>query len=366
MALSQDEFFSDDFEMDFGGLEPGAIDLSALSEQVDELSKRLFPEQGLSADEQAELQALSQRARRLQPVEFQPPQSTAIPGNPYSYDISPIIGGVQKGLQAIVNAARERRQLQPSERGKNMMEGSEQMREFAKTVENPVRKAEILEQADAIDKAAQATSLQGRLSQLAMRQQQGQLAQEQRGELMQELFPDLAGRFVQGQKEAFVENVRNVNELEQIAQKYGFRADELSTRGAQRLAELDKRLQNELTVMEKQQELGTGPGGKAQFAKANDLRQIVDNMADNLRKEIININNDFSLSPEQMRERTEKIEERIDGLYNNTLVNVLSSLGLTEEQAKAFSQGENPGAMIGNEDEEGDDTESGSVSWDDL
>jgi len=366
MALSRDEFFNDDFSLDFGGLDPNAIDLSGLSEQVDQIANRLFPDQGLTATERNELAALTKRARGLEPIEFQPPQSTAIPGNPFSYDISPLIGGIQSGLQSVINAARERRSLRPSERGRNMIEGAEQMREYAKGVENPTRRAQILEEAKAIEDAAQATSLQGRLTALAQRQAEAKQAEEQQNQFMQQLFPDLAARLIQAQKEAFVSNVQARNRRRQTAQKYGFEEGLLSQRGEQRLDQLDRELQNQIKLLEEKQRLGLGPGGSgAQFASANDLRQTVSAMAENIEKEIVRIQNDFDIPRAEARRQINILEERKQGLFDNTLTQILKSIGMTQEQAEAYIEGDIPENMFDDEDSD-DADDNGTIDWGEL
>jgi len=202
MPLSRDEFFDEDFAMDLGQLEGSGIspddfnvDLGPLANQIDAVLKDRLGSEELTPQEVMELNALTQRAQRLAPIQLQgQPQSTAIPGNPYSYDVSPLIGGVQQGLQAVINGLRQRRSQRPSDRGMRMIEGAEQMREYAQQVENPTERARILQQADQIENSARATSVQGRLATLAQRQAESDAAREQRGDIFQEVFPDLAGR----------------------------------------------------------------------------------------------------------------------------------------------------------------------------
>lgn len=102
MALSQDEFFSDEFFEQF----------PELATQVTKMGSDLFPVDTLSDEEISRSNELTNQAQRLTPMERPAMQrSNRIRGNPHSFDTSSINNAVQQGLVQLINANRERKLL---------------------------------------------------------------------------------------------------------------------------------------------------------------------------------------------------------------------------------------------------------------
>lgn len=102
MAITRDDFFDDGFMEMF----------PELNEGIREGVEGAFPASRFDERDSAQLQALKERINRLSPIEQPPRQgSTRIPGNPFSFDVSPTINAAQNAIVKGVNAAREKRLL---------------------------------------------------------------------------------------------------------------------------------------------------------------------------------------------------------------------------------------------------------------
>lgn len=165
MPLTETDFFDEDFFAQF----------PELSGQIQQVGQSLFPVDALSAAEAERMGHLQRRAAQLSPLEAPALQgSTAIPGNPYSVDISPVTNAVQQGLVNVMNAARQRRLLG--------------------TDDEP--------------------GVLGELGDLQSKAETAASQQESQQDFLQNLFPELATRLFQAEKELQVEGARQQGRLD--------------------------------------------------------------------------------------------------------------------------------------------------------
>lgn len=231
MAISQEEFFDEEFNAMFP--EVGA--------DVSQTARGLFPAQGLTPEQADELSRLTAREQRLSPMEApRSIRSTRIGGNPFSTDISPAVNAIQQGLTRMINAEQQRRLIGDPEEYQEAQDAAGQARGQAEAVtregsanvggmnlqyatgaegageraEELGRRAEDFEQ-----QARDAEPVSQRLSVLEGIQESGQAAQENQAEIIKEMFPDLAGRLTELEKQKQTEAQEHENQMERIREQ---------------------------------------------------------------------------------------------------------------------------------------------------
>lgn len=175
MAISQDQFFDEEFYNQF----------PELAETVSSLANTIYPGQPLTPAQQEELYGLQAQQMQLAPVAMpQPMGSTAIPGNPYSYDRSPIFNAIQQGLVQLANAQRQKKLLGDPEKAANLrkLKGERKSNVIKNMIEEKAREAE---------------GILPRMQRLQYQQGQNEASIEGRRELLGTLFPSLVERLAQ-------------------------------------------------------------------------------------------------------------------------------------------------------------------------
>lgn len=206
MAITREQFFDDD-----------------LMAQVPELAAGIFPDQELTDAERAEMGALESRAARLSPIDIPSPVgSTQIPGNPYSYDVSPVLNAVTEGLTRVMNAARQRRLLGDPEKAEELESEAARVESQARDTEggmDAIRTTRKLIQKSRKlkDEANKEKGVAGRLRELREKEARAAAAQEGRQQFQQ----DVAGALVQHGLSMKEIQQRHLNRLAEIEEKFG-------------------------------------------------------------------------------------------------------------------------------------------------
>lgn len=364
MALTRDEFFDDDFDMDLGGLR----------DNVSSIGGELFPVDALSDNELAEFNALTQRARRLSPIDIPTLRAdNSIRGNPYSTNTAPVLNAVTQGLEKVINAARQRRMMRPTGEGKALAEGAKQIRERANQLEGDERRM-LLEEADAVERAAEATSLASRLGALQTKAQNAKVQQEQQNEFMMTLFPDLANRLMDTKGDIKLENVKGENAIAKLGAEYGFDVNLENLEQINELAKMDKELENELTILREKGEGGGSGGGRGVTGQdLNNLRQVMVPMLDRIQRDKKALTINTTMTPEQKEAAKQKLDDQYNNILNTVFSKAAAAAGIEEEEIRALinitdEQVRQRGEDDPNPDPEGDnqttDPDSSAVrSW---
>jgi len=350
--LTRDDFFDEDLQVLFPGVTP---DSAQLQNTVNEF----FPVDQLSQAEQAELAGLQARAQRLAPI--QTPQgvgSSAIPGNPFSTDNSPVINNFLGALTNTFNAIRQRRLTRPGEQGRILQEGAEQVRQRAGQLEeNDPRRQQLLSGAERIDQVADQTSPIARLSILQNRAQQAQGQQQARSDVLGELVPSLIERAadVRGR---LAEN-RQAAETEAELKELDFKFDSalLTQRGTQQLVELGKELDNELAAIREKatQDNSAGRSGLVSAGDINNLRQTVGSMVQEINREI-ELANQTVADPNELEKIQEGLRKQKRDLIGRVFQTAGATAGLPQEDIDDLI----------NQFNAADSTTSGGVSFTDI
>lgn len=361
--LGREDFFDEDLEILFPGI-------TTSKQGVNDTINEFFPVDQLSQTERAELAGLQSRAQRLAPIQPLPGVgSSAIPGNPFSTNNSPIINNFLSALTNTFNAIRQRRLTRPDEQGRILQEGADQVRARARELpEGDPRRQQLLTQAAQVDRLAEGTSPLARLQTLQNRAQQAQSQRELRGEALSDIVPGLIEQAaeVRGRLAENRQKAKQDAKLKEI--DFKFDSALLTQEGTQRLTELGKELDNEIAVIrEKAKTDGDGSGGSGVVSAGdiNNLRQTVNSMVQEINREI-ELANQTIVDPDQLEKRISALRKQKRSLISEVFETAGATAGLTQQQIQDLISDFNNSSDDPATPQPGADSTSVKVSFEDL
>jgi len=235
MPIDKNQFFDQNFNDQFPQL------AGDLRQTIDEA----FPSGGLDAQQVSNLNSLQDRAARLKQLDqIQPQGSTAIPGNPFSYDISPAINAVQDALVKGINAVRQRRLLKNdpekikkfSKQATNLKTQADQLAkagkgnaaalipsEYSDLYKNmgkdAVVKAMRSKADNLMNQADQNKSVMSRISELKKIESNAKENKKVKEDILKRMYPEVAGKLIDLQSSLKKKSVDQTNDIKKMREK---------------------------------------------------------------------------------------------------------------------------------------------------
>lgn len=325
----REEFFNEDVLAQFPEL------AAALGESAGEL----FPVDGLSEAEQAELANLTNRVQRLSPIAAPQAQaSNAIPGNPFSINTAPVFNALQQGLTNVINAVRQKRLLGDPERAAELEAEGEALETRGQETTGgigDIRDArKLISKGRALkEEGRRKRGVTTRLAELQGKQQTAEAAKSAQVELLKEIFPDAAGKLVQLEKELTVGEQKQKDILQRMEKKLGADLELVSARGREELDQLDKELDNTLAKMAFESELESEEAGREiTSGDINNFRQIASEMTGVIDSDIAKKRVDLNAA--EARAQSERMSEEQRQTARERALNLRSDIQALERQKK--------------------------------